>query len=208
MNTQYAIVQNLLEIGAVKLSPNAPFRWASGILSPIYCDNRKTLSFPEVRNMIKEELAILAKTFEKFDFIAGVATAGIPYGMLVADALDKPFIYVRQKPKEHGMKNRVEGQMTPNAKVLVVEDLISTGMSSLDAVEALRSEGAEVVGVISVFSYGLPEAENAFDAANCDYQSLSNYETLLDYALSEKIIDAETLKVLQKWRENPKAWGV
>jgi orotate phosphoribosyltransferase len=158
--------------------------------------------------MIKEELAILAKTFEKFDFIAGVATAGIPYGMLVADALDKPFIYVRQKPKEHGMKNRVEGQMTPNAKVLVVEDLISTGMSSLDAVEALRSEGAEVVGVISVFSYGLPEAENAFDAANCDYQSLSNYETLLDYALSEKIIDAETLKVLQKWRENPKAWGI
>lgn len=208
MNTQYAIVQNLLEIGAVKLSPNAPFRWASGILSPIYCDNRKTLSFPEVRNMIKEELAMLAKTFEKFDFIAGVATAGIPYGMLVADALDKPFIYVRQKPKEHGMKNRVEGQMPPNAKVLVVEDLISTGMSSLDAVEALRSEGAEVVGVISVFSYGLPEAENAFDAANCDYQSLSNYEALLDYALSEKIIDAETLKVLQKWRENPKAWGV
>ena len=208
MNTQYAIVQNLLKVSAVKLSPNAPFRWASGILSPIYCDNRKTLSFPEVRNMIKEELAMLAKTFEKFDFIAGVATAGIPYGMLVADALDKPFIYVRQKPKEHGMKNRVEGQMPPNAKVLVVEDLISTGMSSLDAVEALRSEGAEVVGVISVFSYGLPEAENAFDAANCDYQSLSNYEALLDYALSEKIIDAETLKVLQKWRENPKAWGV
>jgi orotate phosphoribosyltransferase len=208
MNTQYAIVQNLLEIGAVKLSPEKPFRWASGILSPIYCDNRKTLSFPEVRNMIKEELAILAKTFEKFDFIAGVATAGIPYGMLVADALDKPFIYVRQKPKEHGMKNRVEGAMSPNAKVLVVEDLISTGMSSLDAVEALRSEGAEVVGVISVFSYGLPEAENAFDAANCDYQSLSNYETLLEYALSEKMIDSETLKVLQTWRENPKAWGV
>jgi orotate phosphoribosyltransferase len=200
------VARHLLEIKAVKLSPNAPFTWASGILSPIYCDNRVALSYPAVRNFLKQCLKE-ASEFATFNTVAGVATAGIPHGTLLADALGKPFVYVRPSAKDHGRKNLIEGELPPNARVLVVEDLISTGGSCLKAVEALREAGAEVVGVLAIFQYGFDEAKKAFEENNVPLKTISDYDTLVHEAVSIGYISANDLSTLQKWRENPKGWG-
>lgn len=198
----------LLEIKAVILNAAEPFTWASGIKSPIYCDNRKTLSHPKVRNFIKTSFSdLIDDEFGDTDVIAGVATAGIPHGALVADVLNLPFVYVRDKPKGHGLENQIEGKLEPGQRVFVIEDLISTGGSSLKAVEALRSAGAEVVGLGAIFTYGFPQAQEAFDKANCKAVTLTNYDTLLDIALRNNYIKQEELDTLKAWKENPQAWN-
>ena len=200
------VARHLLEIKAVKLSPNEPFTWASGILSPIYCDNRVALSYPAVRNFLKQ---CLKEASEQFDFntVAGVATAGIPHGTLLADALGKPFVYVRPSAKDHGRRNLIEGELPSNAKVLVVEDLISTGGSCLKAVEAITAAGAEVSGVIAIFEYGFEKAKQAFAAQNVPYHTLTDYDTLVQEAVSIGYITENDLATLHKWRENPQGWG-
>ena len=194
------IARRLLQINAIKLSPQSPFTWASGIQSPIYCDNRIVLSFPEIRNFVKQSFVQAAKAYPEVNTIAGVATAGIPHGMMLADALNLPFIYVRSKAKAHGRQNLIEGQLNPGAKVLVVEDLISTGGSCLKAVEALRAEGAEVLGVLAIFSYGFDRAKAAFEAANCPYETLSNYEVLIEEAVKSGYVVTDDLQLLKDWR--------
>lgn len=193
------IARRLLEIKAVKLSPRRPFTWASGIQSPIYCDNRMVLSFPEARNEIKAALAAASGQFGEFDVVAGVATAGIAHGTLLADALEAPFIYVRSKAKQHGRQNQIEGASPQGKRVLVVEDLISTGGSSLQAIEALRQAGAQVVGCLAIFTYGFPKAERAFDNANVPYATLSNYDALVREALATNYIDKHDLETLQNF---------
>lgn len=205
-NTSAAVARKLLTIKAIQLSPEKPFTWASGILSPIYCDNRKSLSYPEVRNFIKEELAKAAMSFGDFDVVAGVATAGIPHGALVADVLGKPFIYVRSKPKGHGMQNLIEGEIPDGKKVLVVEDLISTGGSSVQAINALKETGAIVVGTIAIFTYGFDKAVQTFAAADCPFVTLSNYDDLLNEAVEMNYISAEILETLQAWKASPSTW--
>ncbi|MCB0618580.1 MAG: orotate phosphoribosyltransferase [Saprospiraceae bacterium] len=200
MNLAAEVARKLLQIKAIKLSPQKPFTWASGIQSPIYCDNRIILSFPSVRNFIKQALTVEAAKFGEFDAVAGVATAGIAHGMLLADAIGKPFAYVRSKPKEHGRQNQVEGRINSGERVLVVEDLISTGGSSLQAVEVLREAGCEVVGVLAIFSYGFDKAERAFAAARCPFRTLSNYETLIRAAMETGDISGEDLQMLTSWR--------
>ena len=192
MNLAAEVARKLLQIKAIKLSPQKPFTWASGIQSPIYCDNRIILSFPSVRNFIKQALTVEAAKFGEFDAVAGVATAGIAHGMLLAD--------VRSKPKEHGRQNQVEGRINSGERVLVVEDLISTGGSSLQAVEVLREAGCEVVGVLAIFSYGFDKAERAFAAARCPFRTLSNYETLIRAAMETGDISGEDLQMLTSWR--------
>lgn len=207
MDLQAEIAKKLLEIQAIKLSPQNPFTWASGMKSPIYCDNRISLSYPEARNFIKTHLAELCLSFGDFDAISGVATAGIAHGALIADHLGMPFSYIRSKPKQHGRQNLIEGRLKKGDKVIVVEDLISTGMSSLQAVEAVRAAGCEVVGVIAIFNYGFSKATEAFEEANCKFKTLSNYSALLKEALQQNYItsaEAETLKI---WNHDPKAWG-
>lgn len=201
------IAEQLLAIKAIKLSPQAPFTWASGMQSPIYCDNRKILSYPEARNAVKAAFVDKSKAFEPFDVVAGVATAGIPHGALLADMLEKPFVYVRSEAKKHGMKNLVEGDLPEGSRVLVIEDLISTGGSSLKAVGALREAGATVVGVLAIFTYGFEEAEAAFAAADCRLDTLSNYTVLLETAVEKAYVQAEEWAILRQWRENPQAWG-
>ena len=200
VNTASEVAKQLLQIKAIKLSPQKPFTWASGILSPIYCDNRITLSFPEVRKLIKEGLVEKSIDFGSFDAVSGVATAGIAHGLMLAEALQKPFSYVRSKPKGHGRQNLIEGHIEKGSKVLVVEDLISTGGSSLAAVEALRAQGVEVVGVLAVFSYNFPKAANAFKAANCPLETLSNYDVLIREALASKYINLIDVDLLTTWR--------
>lgn len=207
MHVAAEIARRLLQINAIKLQPNAPFTWASGLQSPIYCDNRVSLSFPEVRTFVKNALAEAAKTFEPFDVVAGVATAGIPQGALVADVLEKPFVYVRSSAKEHGRQNLIEGEIAPGARVLVIEDLISTGMSSLKAVDSLRQAGAEVVGLLAIFTYGFDKADKAFIEKNVQWKSLSNYETLIEEAVKQNLIDKFDLNTLRNWREAPEQWG-
>ncbi|MBL7801196.1 MAG: orotate phosphoribosyltransferase [Chitinophagales bacterium] len=198
----------LLEIKAVILNAADPFTWASGIKSPIYCDNRKTLSHPKVRNFIKTSFAdLIDDEFGDTDVIAGVATAGIPHGALVADVLNLPFVYVRDKPKGHGLENQIEGKLEPGQRVFVIEDLISTGGSSLKAVDALRAAGAEVVGLGAIFTYGFPQAETAFKEANCKAVTLTNYDTLLDIALRNNYIKQSELDTLKAWKENPQGWN-
>ncbi len=206
MKIQEEAAQKLLQIKAIKLSPQNPFTWASGILSPIYCDNRIVLSYPEIRDWFTAQLVSLSRSFEPFDMIAGVATAGIPWGALVADRLKAPFIYVRSKAKGHGRKNLIEGHYSGKQKVLVVEDLVSTGGSSLQAVDALLEEKLEVVGVIANFQYGLDESKVRFEQAGIQLNTLSNYAALLDAAESSGYIDQEDLPALRSWREKPKAW--
>ncbi|TAH19134.1 MAG: orotate phosphoribosyltransferase [Cytophagales bacterium] len=202
------VANMLLEVGAVKLSPNQPFTWASGWLSPIYCDNRVALSFPEVRTFIKKELASLVRLhFPEVEAIAGVATAGIPQGALVADLLELPFVYVRAKPKEHGMANLIEGKVSPNQKIVVIEDLISTGGSSLKAVKALQEAGVEVLGLLAIFSYGFEQAKQAFAENNVPFYSLSNYATLLVEAVYRDYVSEEDMASLQQWRLQPEKWG-
>jgi orotate phosphoribosyltransferase len=201
------VANKLLEIQAIRLQPEKPFTWASGWKSPIYCDNRLSLSFPEVRTMIKHNLILAVQHFfPSVEAIAGVATAGIPQGALLANDLDLPFLYVRSKPKGHGMENTIEGKVVANQKVVVVEDLISTGGSSLKAVEDLRHAGFEVLGMVAIFSYGFEVADKNFSEAGVPLVCLSNYDALLPQAVAENYIDESTLASLAEWRKNPGGW--
>jgi len=201
------IAKELLQIKAIKLSPKSPFTWASGIKSPIYCDNRLLLSYPSIRNKVTDAFVGLSRQFAPFNCIAGVATAGIAHGALLAQTTKQPFIYVRSKAKGHGRQNLIEGELRPQSKVLVVEDLISTGGSAIQAVEALRAEGADVVGVIAIFSYGFDQAKAAFETANCKYATLSNYEALVEEAHQSKYIQEDDKATLTAWRRNPMNWS-
>jgi orotate phosphoribosyltransferase len=199
----------LLQINAIKLNPGNPFTWASGWKSPIYCDNRVTLSFPPIRNYLKEEFAKnIEKQFGKPDVIAGVATGAIGIGLLVAEALALPFVYVRPEPKKHGRLNQIEGFLQKGQNVVVIEDLISTGNSSLMAVEALREAGANIKGMAAIFSYGFDIASKNFKKANVDLYTLSNYENLLPLAVTKKYITEEEEQTLIEWRINPSIWGI
>jgi orotate phosphoribosyltransferase len=198
---------HLLESRAIVLQPNDPFTWASGWLSPIYCDNRITLSYPRVRTFIKEAFQqIILEQFGKPDLVAGVATGAIAQGALVADLMDLPMIYVRASAKEHGRQNLIEGRMKPRQKVVVVEDLVSTGGSSLKAVDAIREAGGLVEGMVAIFTYGFPVADEAFKKAGIKLFTLSNYNTLIDMALETGYIRENQVELLSKWRENPSAW--
>jgi len=198
----------LLQINAIKLNPGNPFTWASGWKSPIYCDNRLILSFPMIRNYVRDEFAKnIEKQFGKPDVIAGVATGAIGVGILVAESLGLPFVYVRPEPKKHGRQNQVEGFLQKGQNVVVVEDLISTGNSSLMAVEALRNEGANIKGMAAIFTYGFNVAEENFKNANVDLYTLSNYSNLLDLAVEKQYITEDDLIALQEWSVTPSTWG-
>jgi orotate phosphoribosyltransferase len=198
----------LLQINAIKLNPENPFTWASGWKSPIYCDNRLILSFPSIRNYVRDEFAKnIEKQFGKPDVIAGVATGAIGVGILVAESLGLPFVYVRPEAKKHGRQNQVEGFLQKSQNVVVVEDLISTGNSSLMAVEALRNEGANIKGMAAIFTYGFNVAEENFKNANIDLYTLSNYENLLDLAVQKQYITEEQQSTLLEWNESPSTWG-
>lgn len=202
------VAEKLLSIKAVKVQPQDPFTWASGWKSPIYCDNRKTLSYPEIRSLIKNELAeIVRQKYANVDVIAGVATGAIAQGALVAEVLGKPFVYVRSSPKDHGLENLIEGDLKSGQKVVVIEDLISTGGSSLKAVGALRNAGAEVLGMVAIFTYGFPVAAEKFAEANVELTTLSNYNAVLQHLLDTKQIGNEEMETLKKWREAPEVWG-
>ena len=201
------IAAKLLEIKAIRLQPEKPFTWASGWKSPIYCDNRLSLSYPEVRSFIKENLIKAIKShFPDVESIAGVATAGIPQGALIAESLNLPFLYVRSKPKGHGMENMIEGKVTEGQKVVVVEDLISTGGSSLKAVQDLKNAGFEVLGMVAIFTYGFDIASSNFSEANVKLVCLSDYSALLPQALANDYIDDHTLASLVEWRKDPGSW--
>jgi orotate phosphoribosyltransferase len=201
------VAEMLLQTQAIKLSTDKPFTWSSGWKSPIYCDNRLTLSYPDARRMIKEGLAdAIRENFETAEAIAGVATAGIPQGALVADLLDLPFVYVRPKPKEHGMENLIEGKVTKGQKVVVVEDLVSTGGSSLKAVSALRDAGFRVLGMVSIFNYGFDIATKNFYEADVSLISLSDYGHLVSQAVTSKYISDEQAVSLKSWRVDPVGW--
>ena len=202
-----AVAEKLLQVQAVKLNEENPFTWASGWKSPIYCDNRKVLSFPYVRDFIKSELcSVIFEQFPEAEALAGVATAGIAWGAMAADQLKLPFMYVRPKPKEHGMGNQIEGSVEPGQKILVIEDLISTGKSSLQVCDVIKAAGMEVIGMVSIFNYGFPEAADAFTKAGIKLQSLTNYEILIQLAIEKKIVDENQLKSLLNWRSNPSEW--
>ncbi len=199
----------LLDIKAIKLQPTDPFTWASGWKSPIYTDNRKTLGFPDVRSFVKLELChAIQEHFPEAEAVAGVATGAIAQGALVADELELPYAYVRPKPKDHGMGNQVEGELAKGAKVIVVEDLISTGGSSLKAVAALREYGVEVIGMVASFTYGFPVAEEAFREAGVELITLSDYNAVLEQAAATGYIKPEEIEVLKEWRKNPSEWNV
>lgn len=201
------LAEKLLKISAVKLQPANPFTWASGWNSPIYTDNRKTLSYPDVRSFIKLELSrLVLENFPEADAVAGVATGAIAQGALVADELDLPYVYVRSTPKDHGLENLIEGNLKPGQKVVVVEDLVSTGKSSLKAVEAIRAAGCEVVGMVALFSYGFPVAEKNFEEAGVKLITLSNYDTMLEVALATNYITENYISTLQEWRKAPESW--
>lgn len=206
--TKKLFAQKLLEVKAIKLQPNDPFTWASGWKSPIYCDNRKTLSFPDLRNFVKIELCRnIQEQFPEAEAVAGVATGAIAQGALVADELGKPFVYVRSKPKDHGMGNLIEGELPAGAKVVVVEDLISTGGSSLKAVEALRNAGYEVVGMVASYTYGFPIADDAFRKANVRLFTISDYQHVVEVAAQTGYIKPEDVDILHEWRKDPSNWG-
>jgi orotate phosphoribosyltransferase len=200
MDIAATVAQQLLQIKAIKLSPQNPFTWASGIKSPIYCDNRIVLSHPEARNIVKEALVKKALQFGEFDVIAGVATAGIPHGALLADAMNMPFIYVRSKAKEHGRQNLIEGEIKGGERVLVIEDLISTGGSSVKAIESVREAGCEVVGALAIFSYGFDKAKRTFEAANCKFDTLSNYDAMIKEAIASGYVTEADVEMLQEFR--------
>jgi orotate phosphoribosyltransferase len=204
---QKHIAQLLLQINAIKLNPATPFTWASGWKSPIYCDNRKTLSYPTVREAIRDGFcSIIKENYPEADGIAGVATGAIAHGMLVADKLQLPFIYIRSAAKGHGLGNLIEGEFKPGAKYVVVEDLISTGGSSLNAVEAMREAGCEVLGMVAIFTYGFPQAVDNFSKKSCALDTLSNYEKLLEHAVETKYIKPEQVDILKEWRKSPDTW--
>lgn len=206
MKQQFA--SQLLQVGAVKLRPAEPFTWASGWKSPIYCDNRQLLSYPEIRSFVKRSLVELCRLhFPDAEVVAGVATGAIAQGALVADELGLPFVYVRPKPKDHGMQNLIEGRLEAGRRVVVVEDLISTGGSSLKAVEAIRQQGCEVVGMVASFTYGFPVAERAFAEAGVKLCTISDYEAVVVEAAKAGYVDAADLETLAQWRRQPEAWN-
>lgn len=208
MSTQKQFAEKLLQIRALQINPQKPYTWASGWKSPVYCDNRKVLSHPYVRDFVKSELAnMVLEHFPEAEVIAGVATAGIAHGVMAADLLKLPFIYVRSKPKEHGMGNQVEGELKAGQKVVVVEDLISTGKSSLEVVEVLRAAGAEVIGMCGLFTYGFPEAGAAFEKAGVPLYTISNYSALMELAGEQQLISQEEQASLGEWRTSPSTWG-
>ena len=207
MTNEKAVAEKLLQVAAVKLSPEKPFTWASGWKSPIYCDNRKVLSFPYTRDFIKSEMCnVIFESFPNVEMLAGVATAGIPWGAMAADQLKLPYIYVRPKPKEHGLGNQIEGSFEAGKSVLVIEDLISTGKSSLEVVTVLKNAGLHVVGMVSIFTYGFPVAAKAFEDAGVPYQSLTNYTSLIELAVEKGQVTPETQQLLMQWREDPANW--
>ena len=207
MTNETMVAEKLLQVQAVKLNVAEPYTWASGWKSPIYCDNRKVLSFPYERDFIKSELcSVIFEKFPEVEALAAVATAGIAWGAMAADQLKLPFMYVRPKPKEHGMGNQIEGLYEEGQKVLVIEDLISTGKSSLQVCDVLKKVGVEVVGMVSIFNYGFPEAARAFDTAGVKLVSLTNYEVLIDIAVSKGLVNASQVTTLLKWRISPSTW--
>ena len=218
-NLERLFAEKLLKIKAIKLQPANPFTWASGWKSPFYCDNRKTLSYPSLRSFVKTEITrLILERFGQVDAIAGVATGAIPQGALVADALNLPFVYVRSTPKDHGLENLsegdkdhglenlIEGELRPGMKVVVVEDLISTGGSSLKAVDAIRRDGCEVIGMVAAYTYGFPVAEKAFKDAKVSLVTLTNYEAVIDVALKTGYIKEEDIETLNEWRKDPAHW--
>ena len=208
MTDKIAIAEKLLQIKAIKLNVHEPFTWASGWKSPIYCDNRKILSFPFIRDYIKSEMCnVIFQTFEEADMLAGVATAGIPWGAMAADQLKLPYIYVRPKPKEHGLGNQIEGFYEPGKKVVVIEDLVSTGKSSLQVVDVLRNTGLEVEGMVSIFNYGFDVAKDALDSYGLTLHSLTDYESLIDLAIKQGIVSEQDQDTLLSWRKDPANWN-
>ena len=202
------VAQILLEIEAVQLNIERPFEWASGWLSPIYCDNRKVLSFPFIRDFIKSEMCnVIFEKFADAEILAAVATAGIAWGAMAADQLKLPFIYVRPKPKEHGLGNQIEGNIVPGAKVVVVEDLISTGKSSLQVCEVIKLAGMQVVGMVSLFTYGFEQARDSFEKEAITNFSLSNYDALLQIAFKKGLVTQDQFNSLLNWRQSPENWG-
>ena len=207
MSIEKEIAKSLLQIKAIKLNPANPFAWASGWNSPIYCDNRKILSHPAVRKQVYEAFAqVIGEKYPEADVIAGVATGAIAHGVLAAEQMGKPFIYVRSAPKSHGLTNRVEGEYAPGAKVVVVEDLVSTGGSSLNAVEALRDAGCEVLGMVAIFTYGFPKAEENFAQNHVALDTLSNYNAMIELAIEQGYVQPSELEALKEWRKSPETW--
>jgi len=203
------VSEYLLQIKAIKLNIAKPYTWASGWKSPIYCDNRKTLSYPQIRNFIRDEMVkLIREEYGEPEVIAGVATAGIPLGVLVAQDLGLPFIYVRAEEKKHGLENQIEGVLEANKAVVIIEDLVSTGMSSLKAVDAIKNAGANVKGMAAIFTYGFKTASNNFSKAKCPLVTLTNYDNLIAQALDSGYIQANDLITLKKWRETPEKWGI
>ena len=208
-HVQNLLAAKLLDIKAIKLQPNDPFTWASGWKSPFYCDNRKTLAYPALRTFVKIELArLVAELYPEAEVIAGVATGAIAQGALVAEELGLPFVYVRPKPKDHGMGNQIEGDLKPNAKVVVIEDLISTGGSSLKAVDALRAAGATIMGMVASYTYGFPVAAEAFAKANVTLTTLTNFEAVVEVAKQTGFITEADIPTINEWRKSPETWGV
>ena len=208
-NTAYKekLAEHLLQIKAIQLNTQEPFTWTSGIKSPVYCDNRKLLSYPLVRDFVRDGfIALVQEYFPTADYIAGVATAGIPHGAILADHLNLPFIYVRSKPKEHGVNNTIEGDLKHGSRVLVVEDTISTGGSSLKAVADLRAAGAEVIGMVAIYKYGFEEAKQRFEDEGVVLKTLTNYDFLIRTAIADGYISKDEIETLNAWRANPKEW--
>jgi orotate phosphoribosyltransferase len=207
MTNEKAVAEKLLQVSAVRLNPQQPFTWASGWKSPIYCDNRKVLGFPYVRDFIKSELCnVIFEQFPDAELLAGVATAGIAWGAMAADQLKLPYIYVRPKPKEHGLGNQIEGFYQPGQKTLIIEDLISTGKSSLQVVDVAREAGLDVVGMVSIFTYGFWQAEEAFAEMGVKYVSLTNYENLISLAVEKGTVSPDLQNTLLNWRRDPSNW--
>lgn len=206
-SNEKAVAEKLLQSNAIKLNPAQPFTWASGWKSPIYCDNRRVLSFPFIRDFVKSEMCnVIFQQFPDAELLAGVATAGIPWGAMAADQLKLPYIYVRPKPKEHGLGNQIEGYFEAGQKVVVIEDLISTGKSSLQVVDVIKAAGMEVMGMVSIFTYGFPVATENFEKAGVPYVSLTNYGTLIELAVEKGIVSADQHDLLMEWRKDPSTW--
>jgi orotate phosphoribosyltransferase len=207
-SNEKAVAEKLLQSNAIKLNPAQPFTWASGWKSPIYCDNRRVLSFPFIRDFVKSEMCnVIFQQFPDAELLAGVATAGIPWGAMAADQLKLPYIYVRPKPKEHGLGNQIEGYFEPKQKVVVIEDLISTGKSSLQVVDVIRAAGMEVMGMVSIFTYGFPLATENFEKAGVPYVSLTNYPTLIELAVEKGMVSPDQQGILMDWRKDPAGWS-
>jgi len=207
-SVQIEVTKKLLEINTIKIQPTNPFTWASGWKSPIYCDNRKILSYPKTRTFIRDRFVdVVREKYPEAEVIAGVATGAIAIGALVAEVLGLPFIYIRSKPKGHGLENLIEGDLNPNKKVVVIEDLVSTGISSLNAAEAVNNYGAVVIGMVAIFTYNFPHANNNFKKAGIELTTLGNYQVLIDTAVELGEITPDQVETLMKWREDPAIWG-